>query len=302
MKLLARHLLLALLALLVSVACGGGRAYSGAAESTAPAQPMYDSAGSAPVTVSASATATAGGYAPSRMAEASPPPSQAEPDPSTRPGLATQWGEHRRSVVRTTPFVRADPSNPTAVGMLHYNDASGSLAQVALRSGRPSTHLGIGHASQQVVVSLVDEYGTMLPAYHVDGRAFVVGQPGARYAIRIENRSPYRFEAVLSVDGLDVVDGREASFHKRGYLVAPGASLLVEGFRTSEQAVAAFRFGSVASSYAAQSTGSARNVGVVGVALFAEQGVQVDLFGEAMVREQANPFPGRFAAPPPRGY
>ncbi len=46
--------------------------------------------------------------------------------------------------------------------------------------------------------------------------------------------------------------------------------MTVEGFRTSLADVAAFRFSSVRDSYAAR-TGSARNVGVIGVAFFPER-------------------------------
>lgn len=239
------------------------------------------------------AGATSGYEPPAAESTAAP-----EPDPRTRPGLATQWGEQRTSRVRTTQFYRADPSTPAALAMLHYNDATGAAAHAALVHHGES-HLGFGSGAHRVLVSVIDEHGRSLPAYRVNGRAFVVGEPGRRYAIRIDNHSPHRFEAVVSVDGLDVVDGREASLDKRGYILHPGGSTLIEGFRTSTTEVAAFRFGSVANSYAAQSTGSARNVGVIGVALFAEAGAPVDLFGEAVLREQANPFPGRFAAPPP---
>lgn len=271
----ARALTLVSLVLVVS-SCGGYGSYSarGVATSYEPAavSPSYD----APA------------------AESAP-----EPDPRARPGLATQWGEQRASRVRTTQFVRANAQQPSALAMLHYNDASGAAAHAALVSTGESHHVGFGTGAQRVLVSIIDEYGSSLPAYRANGRAFVVGEPGRRYAIRIDNHSPYRFEAVVSVDGLDVVDGREASLDKRGYILHPGGTTLIEGFRTSTTEVAAFRFGSVGTSYAAQSTGSARNVGVIGVALFAEAGVSVDLFGEAVRREEANPFPGRFAAPPP---
>src|SRR5262249_9470354 len=151
----------------------------------------------------------------------------------------------------------------------------------------------------RVLVTLIDEYGQPLPTYRANGQTYIVGEPGRRYSIRIENQSPWRFESVVSVDGLDVIDGHEASFEKRGYILHPGATGPIGGFRPSQSSVAAFRFGSVATSYANLTTGSARNVGVVGVALFAEAGAAVDLYGEAVRREQADPFPGRYAAPPP---
>lgn len=105
-------------------------------------------------------------------------------------------------------------------------------------------------------------------------------------------------EVVLSVDGLDVIDGRAASLSKRGYLVRPGGSITIEGFRESSEAVAAFRFSSVRDSYAARKYGETRNVGVIGIAAFNEYGTDPHDLDEAERRLRADPFPGRFATPP----
>jgi hypothetical protein len=93
---------------------------------------------------------------------------------------------------------------------------------------------------------------------------------GQRYTIRVSNPTARRVEAVISVDGLDVIDGRTADLRKRGYVVPPYGELRVDGFRVSTQQVATFRFSSVANSYAGRK-GQARNVGVIGVAFFDER-------------------------------
>lgn len=67
-----------------------------------------------------------------------------------------------------------------------------------------------------------------------------------------------RLEVVLSVDGLDVLDGGPASFRKRGYVVPSHGQISVDGFRQSTDAVAAFRFSSVRESYANQKYGETR--------------------------------------------
>lgn len=63
-------------------------------------------------------------------------------------------------------------------------------------------------------------------------------------------------------------------------------------------AVAAFRFGPVRESYAAQKYHNTRNVGVIGIALFNEVGSDPWTNEEVRRRLQANPFPGGFAPPP----
>jgi hypothetical protein len=129
------------------------------------------------------------------------------------------------------------------------------------------------------------------------GRWFVIGEQGRRYSIVLRNETDYRLEAVLSVDGLDVMDGRPASMRKRGYILRPRERLVVDGWRRSMQSVAAFRFGSVRDSYAEQKYGDSRNVGVIGVALFNEAGTNP--LAEVRRRLRADPFPGDgFATPP----
>ena len=94
------------------------------------------------------------------------------------------------------------------------------------------------------------------------------------------------------------VDGKPASTDRRGYLVDPYGTLVIDGFRTSDDQVAAFRFGRVAESYAAQTSGD-NNVGIVGLAIFAEKGA-VWTPAELHRRDSADPFPaGRSYASPP---
>jgi hypothetical protein len=98
---------------------------------------------------------------------------------------------------------------------------------------------------------------------------WVMGEFGERYSIRITNRSDRWTEAVVTVDGRDVVNGSTGSYSNRGYLIAPWDSVEIEGFRVSTSEVAAFRFTSVGDSYAGRVDGG-RNAGVVGVAFFPE--------------------------------
>jgi len=84
-------------------------------------------------------------------------------------------------------------------------------------------------------------------------------------------RSGRRIEAVVSVDGRDVIDGRPGDWHgKRGYLVPAWSTVDIDGWRISQREARAFRFSTVSDSYAAK-TGNAREVGVIGVAIFPER-------------------------------
>ncbi|HYQ17985.1 MAG TPA: hypothetical protein VEQ58_19565 [Polyangiaceae bacterium] len=214
-----------------------------------------------------------------------------------RPGLGTEWGETRESRVSSAPFQRRDWSTPLSTSSFFYNDESGVRAMLGSGFWERRTD-GVSAARGAITIRVVDDGGSTLPTFDGGGRSYVMGHDGARYSIRIENTSGVRFEAVTTVDGLDVIDGQPGSFEKRGYLIAPWSTVEIDGFRRSEDEVAAFRFGKVRDSYAAK-RGSDRNVGVIGVAVFEERGASYPWTGrELQRRDSADAFPGRFAPAP----
>ncbi|HET7503712.1 MAG TPA: hypothetical protein VFK02_21980 [Kofleriaceae bacterium] len=261
--------------------------------------------------------ASSGGYAPPESAmrgagrydDGRVVPGRGEPiaDPSLapeRPGLGTSWGESVSSPIWFAPFQRASQA-PWAELAFHYNDVAGAEAHAAYLGTRLAP-LELYAGDGALSVALVDEDGRALPGFTAAGRTLIMGEDGARYRIVVHNASPARFEIVASVDGLDVIDGRPADPNRRGYIIDPHGVLTIDGFRTSDDAVAAFRFGRVAESYAAQTSGD-RNVGVVGVAIFAERGAawapeRSPAWTPAEIgrRDSANPFPQRGYATPPR--
>lgn len=120
-------------------------------------------------------------------------------------------------------------------------------------------------------VQLVDRNsGETLPVYWHQGRWYVPGPPGARYAVSLTNRSGGRALAVLSVDGVNVVSGETAATDQAGYVLTHGQNARITGWRKDLQRVAAFEFTALPNSYAAR-TGRPDNVGVIGVAVFRER-------------------------------
>ena len=234
-----------------------------------------------------------------RSADAAPSQNAPSPQPTTRPGLGTEFGEARTSRVHDVTFVR-DGGRPFAIATLSYNDRKGVDALASSAARRDSAR-SVGTGGGAVTISVRDASGDPLEAVHVGERTFVVGQAGQRYSIVLQNHTSHRFEAVGTVDGLDVINGKPGTFENRGYVLLPFATLEIEGFRTSTAQVAAFRFAAVADSYAAQS-GSARNVGVIGLAFFSERGDAFVPESEVRLRETASPFPAdsRFSQPPRR--
>src|SRR5262249_20152806 len=142
--------------------------------------------------------------------------------------------------------------------------ASALVPAAAHAAARP-LHDNAGPFQLQVLVD-----GQPARTFEHRGSTWVLGELGARYTLRVLNHSAQRVEAVVSVDGRDVIDGRPGDLRgKRGYLVPAWGSVDIDGWRISQSQAAAFRFSSVAESYAAR-TGGGREVGVIGVALFPE--------------------------------
>jgi hypothetical protein len=127
--------------------------------------------------------------------------------------------------------------------------------------------------------------GERQPIHYHDGKMYVAGNPGDRYAVQVANRTGARILAIVSVDGVNVITGETASYGQTGYVFSPWQSYDITGWRKSQNEVAAFYFTSLADSYAAR-TNRPQDVGVIGVALFREQ-------------KSPQPKPAMSAPPPP---
>ena len=152
---------------------------------------------------------------------------------------------------------------------------------------------GAAHAiGSTAEVDVVDSAsGQTLPVYHHGGHYYVAGEPGHEYSIRIANRESGRILAVASVDGINVISGETASPAQSGYILDPYQNYDILGWRKNLDGVASFYFTSLPDSYAAR-TGRARDVGVIGVALFREKYVQPvvsDMGGMSADRPEAAP-------------
>jgi hypothetical protein len=110
---------------------------------------------------------------------------------------------------------------------------------------------------------LVD--GRPLPTVTYAGRTYLpVPRVGAEYALRVWNHGPRRVAAIVSVDGLSVINGKPASAASPGYLVEPSGSIVIKGWRRDLETVAAFSFQDREESYASR-MGYPENVGVIGL-------------------------------------
>ena len=238
---------------------------------------------------------------PQRATELAKPsaPAGAAPVEST---LGTQWGEGRESPVRYVQAARINPDRPQAVAQMRYSDE----AAIRRALGRDADRqLNVLLAGGEVEWSAQDEQGRPLPIFSPRGGQedyLVAGRNGERYELVYVNRSSRDYEIVATVDGLDVLTGQPGSVRSSGYVLYSGQTLRITGFRKSQNEVAAFRFAVKDRAYASNTpAGDARNVGVIGSALYE---VRVDERDAGAGRSRAgqgrpDPFP---ADPPARPY
>jgi hypothetical protein len=113
-------------------------------------------------------------------------------------------------------------------------------------------------------------HGKPVREYQHEGRLFLEGRKGTDFTIRLKNLTRQRILAVVSIDGLSITTGEEASVKDGGYVLNPLETLNIPGWSLSNDEVARFFFHKAAESYAAK-TGRPRNVGVIGAAIFKEK-------------------------------
>ena len=226
-----------------------------------------------------------------RASPSAPAPATLSQRKFSRQGLATQAGYETTSQVSDTAFYRKTTGQPDAVDSFHYNDEAGAKAMADALGGGSKKRGNFSMAGGRLEVALKGSYSGPYDRYEAGGKRIVIGQPGSSYDILLSNRTKHAVEVVASVDSLDVMDGRSASVTKRGYIIPAKGNLTIDGFRVNAQSVKQFVFGSVDSSAAAMA-GAARNVGVIGLAIYDEDEAQAKLarLVEASKRGAANPF------------
>ena len=210
---------------------------------------------------------------------------------TSRQGLATQAGDERHSMMTDTAFYRKTTGQPDMVDSFHYNDEAGAKAMAEALGGGSKKRGTFSMAGGRLEVALKATYGSPYERYEAGGKRIVIGSPGSSFQIQLSNRTKHAVEVVASVDSLDVMDGKSASVKKRGYVIPAKSDLTIDGFRVNMETVKQFVFGRVDESAAAKA-GVARNVGVIGLAVYDEDEAQAKLarLAESQKRTAADPF------------
>jgi hypothetical protein len=122
--------------------------------------------------------------------------------------------------------------------------------------------------------------GRQAPLYSAadgSGRWYLEAREGARYSIRLQNRTAQRLGVALSVDGLNVISGdRTATPVRPGdpgrlYVLEPGDVTEVRGWRASLREVQRFVFVDEQASYAARAGKANARMGWIEMAVYRER-------------------------------
>ena len=113
--------------------------------------------------------------------------------------------------------------------------------------------------------------GRPLPEYHHDGATWIEGRSGSDYVLRLRNRTGKRVEAVVTVDGVNVVNAEEGSAAGTGYVLGPYQTTDIKGFLRDAAHAAAFTFGAGGDAYRAKLGRDVAHIGAIGAAVFEEK-------------------------------
>lgn len=117
---------------------------------------------------------------------------------------------------------------------------------------------------------------TKIPEYGHQGLTLVEGRRGQPFLLKLRNDSAQRVLAVISIDGLGIVDGEPCTEKSKGYVIPAYSAVEIEGWRNSLTEVHKFTFEGKTNDpgtqpYAKSVTGSVENCGVIAAKFFSEK-------------------------------
>uniref|UniRef100_A0A6M3LCU8 Uncharacterized protein n=1 Tax=viral metagenome TaxID=1070528 RepID=A0A6M3LCU8_9ZZZZ len=105
------------------------------------------------------------------------------------------------------------------------------------------------------------------------GKTFLPVEDGMKFDINVYNDSNRKVTAVVSVDGLSVLDGKPADHEGKGYVIEPYSYVNIDGWRSGQNETNAFRVGGSGESYTEKMGHGKQNRGVIGVVVIPEKGI-----------------------------
>ena len=169
------------------------------------------------------------------------------------------WGDGAEKQEEYMDVARISPESPSSVGAIYYSATppKGTVVETpAFAQGRIS-------------VKIINKEGKIIPIIQSGGDYYIQSVRGEPYTVYFENISNTGYEVVMTADGIDSISGKDGRYSNPGYVLFPGSSMKVKGFRQTRSDYKPFIFYEKLSPYLKGSNeGSDANIGVIGFALF----------------------------------
>lgn len=109
--------------------------------------------------------------------------------------------------------------------------------------------------------------------YDDSGKIWIEGRKGKAFTLKVKNNSHERILGIVSVDGLNVINGKHVPVEdSRGYVLNSYSSINIPGWKISKNEVREFYFTiNSDNSYAKKIGADERNVGVIATAVYKEK-------------------------------
>lgn len=168
------------------------------------------------------------------------------------------WGDGAEAKEEYIVAERAS-AEPATVGTIYYS----SKPVVGTVVDSPA------FAQGRISVTVLDKNGQKIPIVQSKGDYYIQSVKGEKYTLYFENISNTGYEVIVTADGIDSVTGKDGSYRNPGYVLFPGNTITVRGFRQTQKEYKPFVFYEKESPYVKDSqVGTAANIGVIGFALF----------------------------------
>lgn len=125
----------------------------------------------------------------------------------------------------------------------------------------------VGDKEGTMNINIISEDAILLQHSH-EGETYLEAPKDSKYIIQLFNNSYERRLFVISVDGVNIVNGKDASVAGPGYVLEAGAMTSINGWHRTNEETAAFTFEGLGQTYSVQTGRGESNVGVIGVASF----------------------------------
>ena len=109
--------------------------------------------------------------------------------------------------------------------------------------------------------------------YDRSGNIWIEGRKGTAFTLKVKNHDYGRILGIISVDGLNVIDGKHVPIEdSRGYIINSRSSVNVPGWKINENEVREFYFTiNGDNSYVRKIGADERNIGVIAAAVYKEK-------------------------------